>query len=746
MRPGHCVNRKTRSLLTLLIILLSTELRAAERITPSCMAQPVDDTPATDLSGKVRIAADSGEVLIGRDLIILDGDVEISNGVQSLRADEVRYDSKSRNATATGNVIIAQPGFEVRSRRAAYDLPGETAELEKVSYRIIEHGGQGNAETATLRRKGASSFQNISYSTCPPEKEDWRISAERIEIDRDKGTGSAEDARMKVKGVTLFKVPRFFFPIDDRRMSGFLVPRLGFSTNRGLDLMVPYYFNLAPNYDATLYPRITGSRGVGIGGEFRYLTEKHRGEIFGEIFPNDPKAPDDDATRYVFGYDHFARLNTHLSGYIDYSYVSDDTYLEDYGSPLAISSSRYAVQRAELAYDEEHWRSYLRVQNLQVIDAETDPAYKLLPQFGTHWYRQYENGLITRLDAELTNFDKDDDVTGARFDVRPAIGAGFLRSWGHMRAMLSGRYTSYDLQDVEPGDPASISRSLYSVSLDTGLFFERRIDWSGNSGYQTLEPRLFYLYTPYEDQSDIPEFDTKLADFTFANLFRENRFTGADRVGDANQLVLAVTSRFMQDGGQKEWFRTSIGQIFYFEDRLVQPDDPDTNQPLPPETGEYGAFVAEVYAQLNEIWSTESVVEWDFEQDRLYKGAIRVSYHDTEADRFLSVGYKKDISQFAEYTDLSFRFPITSELRAIGRWQYSLEDDVTLDFLGGLEYDTCCWSVRGIAQRNRDSSGNGYDTNFYFQLVLKGLGNVGKSDMNSFLSRNVYGFNGFEYF
>ena len=710
------------------------------------MARPVDETPSADLSGKVRIAADSGEVLLTRELIILDGDVQITNGVQSLRADEVQYDVKSRNATATGNVVMLQPGFEVRSRQAAYDLTGQTAELDEVSYRIIEHGGQGKADSATLRRSGVSTFQDISYSTCPPEKEDWRITASRIELDREKGTGTAEDARMKVRGVTLFKVPRFMFPIDDRRMSGLLVPRLGYSTSRGLDLMVPYYFNLAPNYDATLYPRITARRGIGLGAEFRYLTEMHEGEIFGEIFPDDPEQPEGENTRYVFGYDHFSRFNSNFTGVINYAYVSDNTYLEDFGSPLAISSSRYAVQSAKLAYDEEYWTSYLRVQRLQVIDEETEPAYELMPQLGAQWYRQYENGLITRLDAELSNFEKDDAVTGARFDVRPAIGAGYEDSRGYARAMLSGRYTSYDLRDVTPGDPTSISRSLYTFSFDSGLFFERRIDWSGNSGYQTLEPRLFYLYTPYRDQSDIPEFDTKLADFTFANFFRENRFTGADRVGDANQLALAVTSRFMQDGSQKEWFRTSIGQIFYFEDRLVQPNDPDTNLPLPPETGEYGAFVAEVYAQLNEIWSTESVVEWDFEQDKLYKGAIRVSYHDAKADRFLSLGYKKDISQLAEYTDLSFRFPLNEHLKAIGRWQYSLEDNLTLDFLGGLEYDTCCWSLRGIAQRNRNSSGNGYDTDFYVQLVLKGLGSVGKSDMNSYLSRNVYGYNGFDYY
>lgn len=719
---------------------------AASSVTPSCMARPVDKTSVVDLSNKVRISADSGEVQLKNDLIIFDGDVEVIKGNQSMQADEVRYSAKEKVATATGHIVMKQPGFEVRSPHARFDLANDSAELDKVSYKIIEHGGQGTASKAVIRRNKSSVFNDISYSTCPPDMEDWGLRAKSIEIDRNKGIGTAVNASVRFKGTTLFTVPRFVFAIDDRRVSGFLVPKFGYSSATGLDIIMPYYFNLAPNYDATLYPRLTSRRGIAIGGEFRYLTDIHNGQFFAEIFPNDTKSTTGEKTRYTISHAHISQFNSHLQGSINFDYLSDKDYLDDFSNRLTVSSSRYAVQLAELVYNEDHWRSYMRVQNLQVIDEQTSVAYRILPQLGTHWYRQYENGLITEFNAELTNFEKKNSVTGARFDIRPAIGAAFNRPWGHLKTMLSGRHTSYRLQNVMPGDPASITRNLYTFSLDAGLFFERKMNWFGKSGFQTLEPRLFYLNTPYKDQSKIPEFDTKEVDFSFANLFRENRFTGADRVGDANQLVMAVTSRFIQDGSQKEWFRTSIGQIFYFDDRLVQLNNPITNLPYPPETGDYGAFVAEIYAQINDLWSTESAVQWNHDKDRLDKGVFRISYHDSQADKFLSVGYRKDRNQAAEYTDISFRFPINSQLKAIGRWQYSLQDDVTLDFLGGLEYDSCCWSVRGVAQRRRDDSGNGYDTNYYFQLVLKGLGGLGKSDMNSLLSRNVYGYNGFEYF
>ena len=734
-------------MLTLLAAFLAvTDASGAGSVTPSCMARPVAPEGVIDVSDRVRISADSGEVQIAEKLIIFDGNVEILKGSQSMHADEVRYDASRKLATATGEVVMKQPGFEVRSKQASFDVEQETARLDQVNYRVTEHGGQGSARNAELRKSAPSAFNDITYSTCPPEKEDWRISARRLEIDRERGVGTATGASLQIRRARLFTLPRFVFPITDKRTSGFLVPKIGYSSAIGLDLITPYYFNLAPNYDATLYPRITGRRGIALGGDFRYLTQSHRGELFAEVFPDDPESTTGKSTRYAIGFDHTSRFNSHLEGSINYDYLSDNNYLEDFGNRMSIASNRYAVQLAELTYSESHWQSYLRVQNLQVIDEETDEAYQLMPQFGTHWYRQHENGLITRLDADLTNFERSNSVTGARFDIRPAAGYGIIKPWGHFKSMLSARYTSYKLQDVAPGDPTSITRNLYTFSLDTGLFFERRLDWFGQSGYQTLEPRLFYLYTPYKDQSDIPEFDTKLVDFSFANLFRENRFSGADRVGDANQLVLSVSSRFFGDGARKEWLRTSLGQVFYLDDRLVQPNDPDTGTPLPPETGEYGAFVAEIYAQINEIWSTESAVQWNFETDRLELGVLRVSYDDSLADRFVSVSYKRDLTQDAEFTDLSFRFPINDRLNAVGRWQYSLIDDITLDFLGGLEYDTCCWSIRGVAQRYRDDSGNGYETSVYLQLVLKGLGGLGKSDLNSLLSRNVYGYSGSEYF
>jgi LPS-assembly protein len=715
-------------------------------VTPSCMARPLQADEVVDLSDKVRISADSGEVQIKKQLVIFDGDVEIVKGPQKLRADEVRYDAKSKTASATGNVVMQQPGFEVSSPQASFDLAGEEARLDRVRYKITEHGGQGNASSATLRRTGVSVFNNISYSTCPPQKEDWSLHAKRIEIDRDKGVGTATSTSVKFKRATLFTVPRFHFPLTDKRVSGFLVPKFGYSSATGVDIITPYYINMAPNYDATLYPRFTSRRGMAFGGEFRYLTEAHEGKFFGEIFPNDPESTTGDKTRYAIGYDHKSRFNSHLKAVINFDYLSDKNYLEDFSSRLDISSSRYAVQLAELRYDEKYWQSWLRVQNLQTIDEKTAAAYRLMPQLGTQWYRQYENGLITAFDAELTNFERKNSVTGTRLDIRPAAGYGTKRPWGHIKTMLSGRHTSFNLNNVAPGNPTDLTRNLYTVSFDAGLFFERRIDWFGKSGYQTLEPRLFYLYTPYKNQDAIPEFDTKLVDFSFANLFRENRFTGADRVGDANQLVIAVSSRFIRDGSQKEWFRASIGQIVYFDDRRVQLTNPATGLPYLPETGSYGAFVAEIYTQIDELWSAESAVQWNHDKDRLDKGLVRISYHNSDADKFLSLAWKRDLTQSAEYTDLSFRFPVNDKLKAIGRWQYSIVNDVTLDFLGGLEYDTCCWSVRGVAQRHRDDSGNSYDTNFYFQLVLKGLGGLGKSDMNSFLSRNVYGYDGFEYF
>lgn len=725
---------------SLTLLLLSTGNLHAGNISPSCQARADDFAQAEDLADRVEISADSGELQIDNELLIFSGNVDMRHAQQRVMADEVRYSRKLNQATASGNVALRQAGFEVDAAQAAVDINERTATLEEISYRIVEVGGQGRASSATVRERGISTLHDISYSTCPPEDEAWSISAESIDIDKHNGIGRATGARLSFKGVSLPPLPRFSFPLDDSRKSGFLVPKIGYSESTGLDISIPYYFNIAPNYDMTLTPRITAKRGFLTAGEFRYLTPFHRGSLFSEIAFHDPEYTAGDQTRYVISLRDKSRFNTHVSAEVDYNYLSDNDYLQDFSSNLALRSSRYANQAAALNYDEENWSSRLLVENLQVIDDQTSDPYRRIPQLDFNWYKLHRFGLVSRVDAQLTRFDKSDAVDGGRLHLRPAVGVDWNRPWGHTKGMLIGHYTDYSLENAEPGSPATITRNLYSVSADSALFFERRASWFEQHGYQTLEPRLFYLYTPFEDQSEIPLFDTKLADFSFANLFRENRYAGYDRIGDANQVTAAVTTRFISGGGQQELLRASIGQIYYLDDSrdLMAPQQPDSASTSP--------VVGEIYARLTDLWSTEAVLQWDPEQSLVEKSLLRLSYHDEPQQRFLSVAYRKDRSQPAEFSDLSFRMPLSANVNAVGRWQYSLLDNKSLDTIAGFEYDSCCWRLRAVAQQNITDNGQDNDLGFYIQLELKGLGSIGSGGIDSVLSKNLYGYDGFEYY
>ncbi|HBH36639.1 MAG TPA: hypothetical protein DDW45_10015, partial [Gammaproteobacteria bacterium] len=292
------------------VLLLLTATASAGSITPSCQARTVVYEEAEDLTDKVKIVADSGEVFMKNELLIFSGNVQMRHAQQRVAADEVRYSRKLNQAAATGDVSLRQAGFEVDAESAAVDINTRTATLQNIQYRIPEVGGQGEASSATVREKGVSTLHDISYSTCPPEDEAWRISAKSIDIDRENGVGKATGARLSFKGMTLPALPGFSFPLDDSRKSGFLLPKVGYSDSTGLDISIPYYFNIAPNYDATLFPRITSERGALMGAEFRYLTPIHSGRFITDIAFHDTKYEQGEQTRYVISFKNRSDFNT----------------------------------------------------------------------------------------------------------------------------------------------------------------------------------------------------------------------------------------------------------------------------------------------------------------------------------------------------------------------------------------------------------------------------------------------------
>jgi LPS-assembly protein len=499
--------------------------------------------------------------------------------------------------------------------------------------------------------------------------------------------------------------------------------------------------------DATIVPRIMSKRGLMIGGEFRYLTNNYYSETQIEIIPDDrERNSGENSERGAFSYYGHGYLTKRLRLDANIKYASDHDYLEDLGDSLAVSSSRYLERRGDLRYYGNDWNILARAQYYQTMD-ETIPRanrpYARLPQVKFKYNKPDQIGGATlHLDAEYVYFDKDKSVKGQRFDLQPAISFPMRNSWGYLTPKLGARYTSYDLkdEDIDGFTNDSPDRTTGTFSLDGGLFFEK----IGDSYTHTLEPRMFYLYTSKEKQDEIPIFDTTAYDFSFYNIFREDRFAGADRVGDANQLALALTSRTYDNETGEESFRFSIGEIFYFEDREVQLPTASATV-LSASNDSSSALIGQIAWQMSDNWSTQADLEWDHNRDnnKTAQSAFHLKYDNKKRTLFnLGYRYARDYENdgvLFEQTDLSFRLPITSNINAVGRWDYSLLHDKTMESFAGFEYSNCCWAFRAVGRHYINDIDQDANTAFYLQLELKGLTSIGNK-VGEFLEDNLLGY------
>jgi LPS-assembly protein len=483
-------------------------------------------------------------------------------------------------------------------------------------------------------------------------------------------------------------------------------------------------------------------RGLLLGGEVRYLTPRQRGEFYGEILPDDRKS-EDQSTRGILRFEQSGRFGGRWSTNLDLNLVSDDQYFEDFGNRLEVTSIRNIERRGDLRYLGDGWSFLTRAQSFQTVD-ETLPAssrpYDRLPQALLQIEPlRFASGVELGGDAEYVYFDHSVKVEGYRFAVAPYLRWPLRRSYGHLIPEVRFHGAGYGLSRQAEGSSSSPSYALPSLSVDGQLVFERSIDWLGAPALQTLEPRLFYLLTPFEDQDDNPVFDTTELDFSFSSLFRENRFTGRDRIGDANQLTVGLSSRTLAQQTGDQLLRVSLGQILYF-------DDPKVQIGSDVESDRNSAIAGELAAQLLKGLTARASFQWDpspgEEEDSWEKRVLQLRYREGE-DRLINASYLYNFGATEdtryEDTDLSFRWPIGRQVDVVGRWLYSLLYGETMEALGGLEYGRCCWRVRLVGRhvKNRlDSSGN---TSVMVQLELAGLGRFGHK-IDNLLERSIYGY------
>lgn len=716
------------------LVLLAAPAFAAEPPNPKWGLCPLQMTQAAPSPADgARAAADAPTVLNsdygeGRlnGLYTLRGGVTIDRGPQHMEADRAVYDSATGAVDAQGGILFRQGGMITRGESAKVNVRSGTGVIDNADYQYLQQHAHGHAATVVHENADITQLNHATYSTCDPGREDWELRAQRVKLDHAEAVGEAYNVTLRLKDVPVFYFPYINFPLNDQRKTGVLPPIIGYSNDDGFELGVPVYLNLAPNYDATITPRLISRRGLLTKGEFRYLTERSRGNVQGEVLPDDRAYGDN---RGSFELLDATRLSSHWSSNLVANYVSDDQYLADLGSSLSTASTTELERRLDLNYNGDNTRFLARVQGYQNLDPTLPPAarpYQRIPQllFRAAAPTATEGGDY-QFDGEYVRFEKESSLTGTRLDITPALGWRMETQSYFFIPRVGLNHTQYQLDGQAAGQPVDPDRTTPIYSLDSGVFLERDEALGSHRLIQTLEPRLYYLRIPYRNQSDLPLFDTAAYDFSFAQLFRENRFTGADRLGDADQLSIALTSRLIDLGSGREWLSGSIGQIIYFANRRVVLSGP-------PDTRDRSDIVAEASSHFSDHWTAITDLQWDPDLDQPDEGSLQLHYYPDER-HLINAGYRyrrpgtAQLNQGITQTDLSFLWLLTPRWQLLGRWNYSPRDHRTLEALAGVQYESCCWILRVINRRYVSDLSGGSSRSLYLQLELKGLGAIGNS-------------------
>ena len=687
--------------------------------------------PADADDDTVRMSADSASTR--GDTYTLTGDAVVSRGREQISGDLLIYNRTESSAEAIGNVRYISPDLIASGERGKIFDDTGSGKLEGIEYSLLSRHGRGTAAVVHMDDRHHRRLEQASYTTCPPGNRDWLLYADEVRLDHAEGSGVAKHAHFALRGLPVLYTPRISFPIDERRKTGLLIPRFGHSQESGYEASVPFYWNLAPNYDATITPRVMSRRGQMLGGEFRYLTNYGRGVISGEYLPNDSEY--DDQSRSLVSMKHSGNPVPRISTRIDASHVSDKDYFTDLGNNLLVSSITHLRREAITSYYGRDWSTDLRVLDFQTVDpsiAARNRPYKQLPRLRFNAApRQQWLGMRFAFDSELSEFHRDSSITGTRVDLQPRITLPLRSSAWYLEPSASLRTTFYRLDNTDPGEKDDPDRTTPVFSVDSGAFFDRYFQLGEVDYVQTLEPRLFYLRVPDRNQDDLPVFDTGAFDFNYWQLFTENRFSGPDRMGDANQLAMALTTRVLDPASGKQRLRASIGNLIYFRDREVTLPDEAV------ETDNSSDILGEVSLALGKYWNLGSEMHWNPDETNTsrYDTLLQYKLHDRQLLN-LSYRYRRDI---LKQTDVSFLWPLTETWHVIGRWNYSLDDDQTLEALAGLGYESCCWNLQVVGRSFVNDKEGDRNTAIFMQVEFKGLTSLG-SQVDSLLERGILGY------
>jgi LPS-assembly protein len=701
---------------------LGLRLRLDTRLSPPSVDEDEAQLPlfveADELSG---VAGDSLDAR---------GNVRLRLRGRTIFADQVQVAVPDEQVTATGHVRVDRQGDVLEAQRAFIDLKNDTGVADDPAYFFRDFQARGRAKRLEIASRTRYKATQATYSTCELPEKDWFLRVGKLDIDRDKGKGTGRDATVVFRSVPILYTPYIDFPLSNERKSGLLAPTMGVTGRSGFEFTQPVYLNLAPNYDATIAPRVLAKRGVMVTGEGRWLGERFSGALNAEYLGNDRERQGD--TRYALAFRHLHRFTDQLTGSINLQRASDNRYFVDLANRISVTSLTNLPREGSLQWQGGWWTATGRMQSFQTLQdplAPIVPPYARLPQLTVAANRTNVAGFDVGVSTEYVDFSHPSLVNGQRAIAYPTVSYPLTRSYFNVVPKLGLHATQYML---DPGSTLrNESRAVPMFSLDSTVTFERPMRFRGTALTQTLEPRLYYVYVPFVDQTRLPVFDTAVADFNLAQIFSENAFVGGDRIADANHLTGAVSSRFIDADDGQEKLRLTLAQRFYLSDQRVS---------LPNATPAFqqnrSDVLAAVSGRMSPAWFADLAVKYDLSALRPERTTAAFRY-SPEPGRVLNFGYRFFRDSF-EQTDISLQWPVADRWNVVGRWAYSLRERKNVTTIGGLEYNAGCWVARVVYQQFVTFTQDSIRA-FFFQIELNGLTRLGNNPLD-ILRQNIGGY------
>ncbi len=716
------------------------------------------------------------------------GKVVVRQGDREVHANEAHYDSATRDVTVRGSVTYQDPIVHLSGSDGKYS-PTAGTEVRSAQFSLVKRYGRGSADLLDLTPQGILDLRGVRFTSCPVADQSWELSARDLSLDTTRQFGTGRGAVVDFQGVPILYLPWFSFPLSNERKSGFLFPSAGNNSVNGFELQVPYYWNAAPNADLTFSPMIYTERGVDLAGETRFLTDDQSGELQWHFLPDDqrfgseqqalvaeaqeadlPVSSIGSSDRSFVTFHDVANLPNDLRVQVDAANVSDPLYFQDFGTGPESTSTAFLQRLAEITYRDENWNLGAAAQQYQPVSVELPVPTEYLPDEYRPYARApwlWADGDYTWGPAELLHYGVDSELvdfirsglSGWRLDLMPHVGLDYEDPGYFLRSTFDWKYTQYELGDTLPSEDRAPSRSLPITSFDTGLKLER--PWEDDRTL-TLEPRLLYLYVPYRDQDDLPLFDTALPDLNSVELFRDNRYVGDDRISDADQVTLGLTSRLLASDTGQQFLSATLGQAYYLQTPRVE---------LPGETLDGRAdsdLVGEFVLSAYKNWNVDANLEWNPSASQEERTFLQLQFKPAD-ESVINVAYRyqRDVvlpsalappgevptalppaanypasfteSQSLNQSEVSTAWPIWGGFHLLGRWVYDLNSHEGIDRLAGFEYRACCWRVRLLYRRYLINGTGQQDTAFMFQIQLSGLAGVGPAT-DAFLGTAIQGY------